>query len=120
MTKLFAMVVPILPGQTEHWHRFCDALMGEKANEYKASREKLEVRERAFLQHLPQGDMVIVTLEGTDPESAITRFAQGRDAFTQWFLDEVKAIHGLDLASPPKGSMSELFIDSGEVHASTY
>jgi len=120
MTKLFAMAVPILPGQTEHWHRFCDTLTGEKSNEYKASREKLEVRECVFLQHTPQGDLVIVTLEGNDPESALTRFAQGRDTFTQWFINEVKTIHGLDLTSPPRESMPELYADTGEIHASTY
>ena len=120
MTKLFAMAAPILPGQTERWHRFLNTLNGEKSNEYKSSREKLEVRERVFFQHTPQGDMVIVTFEGNDPETTLTRFAQGRDAFTQWFVDEVKAIHGFDLASPPEEAISELYADTGEVHASTY
>lgn len=120
MIKLYAAAVPILPGQTDRWIRFCNTLMGEKSNEYKASREFLEVRERVFLQRTPQGDMVIVTLEGNDPESALNRFAQGRDAFTQWFIEEVKAIHNLDLTNLPKESMAELYADTGEVHASTY
>lgn len=41
MTKLIAMAVPILLGQTDHWQRFLNILKGEKSNEYKASREKL-------------------------------------------------------------------------------
>ena len=114
------MAVPILPGQTEHWHRFMNALQGEKSREYRASREKLGVRERAFLQQTPQGDMVIVTLEGNEPEAALARFGQGNDAFTKWFVDEVKAIHALDLTSPPQGPMPQLLIDSGEVHVSAY
>lgn len=120
MAELFAMAVPILPGQTDHWHRFVTTLRGEKSEEYKASRAKLGVRERAFLQQTPQGDMVIVTLEGSNPAAALTQFAQGNDAFTKWFLAEVKAIHALDLASPPKGSMPELLVDSGEVDVSVY
>lgn len=120
MNKLIAMAVPILSGQTVRWHRFVDTLNGEKLNEYKASRAKLGVRERAFLQQTPQGDIVIVTLEGNDPESALTKFAEGNDAFTRWFLDEVKAIHALDLASPPPGTMPELYVDSGEISVPAY
>ena len=120
MTKLIAMAVPILPGQTERWQRFVDALTGEKSNEYKASRARLGVRERVFFQQTPQGDLVLVTLEGNDPEAAFSRFAEANDTFTQWFLKEVKAIHGLDLAAPPPGPMPELFCDSGEIKVSVY
>lgn len=120
MTKLLAMAVPILPGQTEHWHRFLNTLKGERSKEYKASRERLGVRERVFFQPTPQGDMVVVTLEGNDPEAAFSRFAEGNDAFAKWFVDEVKAIHGFDLASLPKGGIPELCVDSGEISVSAY
>ncbi|HEY3369328.1 MAG TPA: hypothetical protein VGK10_00690 [Prolixibacteraceae bacterium] len=120
MNKLIAMAVPILPGQTDHWHRFLDTLKGDRLNEFKANREKLGVRERVFFQQTPQGDMAIVTLEGNDPEAAFKRFAEGNDAFTRWFVDEVKAIHGFDLSSPPQGAMPELYVDSGEVGVSAY
>jgi hypothetical protein len=120
MTKLFAMAVPILPGQTERWHRFLDILKDEKSNEYKASRARLGVRERVFFQPTPQGDLVVVTLEGNDPEAAFERFAEANDDFTKWFTQEVKAIHGLDLSSPPSGPMPQLYADSGEVTVSAY
>jgi hypothetical protein len=97
-----------------------NALQGEKSREYKANREKLGVRERAFLQQTPQGDMVIVTLEGNEPETALSRFGQGNDAFTKWFVDEVKAIHNFDLTSPPTGEMPRLYVDSGEISVSAY
>lgn len=120
MANLFAMTVPILPGQTEHWHKFMDALKGEKYNEFQANRARLEVRERTFFQQTPHGDFIVVTLEGNHPESAFGRFAEGNDAFTKWFVDEVKAIHGIDLASPPSRAMPELCVDSGEVNVSVY
>jgi small ligand-binding sensory domain FIST len=47
------------------------------------------VRERTFHQHTPQGDFVIVTLEGNDPAGAIAKFGQGTDPFTQWFKGQV-------------------------------
>jgi hypothetical protein len=120
MTKLIAMAVPILPGQTEHWHRFLNTLKGEKLNEYKSNREKLGVRERVFFQQTPMGDIALVTLEGNDPEAAFKRFGEGSDAFARWFIDEVKAIHGLDLASPPQGALPDLLVDSGEISVSAY
>lgn len=120
MTKLIAMAVPILPGQTERWHNFLNTLQTERLNEYKESRERLGVHERVFFQHLPQGDFAIVTMEGNDPQEAFSKFGQGSDSFTQWFCNEVKAIHGLDLTSPPQGVIPEQLIEAGEAHISTY
>lgn len=120
MTKLVAMAVPILPGQTERWHNFLNTLQNERLNEFKESREKLGVRERVFFQHIPQGDFAIVTLEGNDPQDSFARFGQGNDSFTKWFVNEVKAIHGFDLASPPQGIIPEQLVDSGEIHISAY
>ena len=37
------------------------------------------------------------------------------DPFTVWFLAQVKAIHGVDLAAPMTGSPSELVLDSARV-----
>jgi hypothetical protein len=115
MKKLIAIAVPILPGKTEQFHKFTSALNGEKSTEFKASREKLEVRERTFFQETPNGDVVIVTLEGKNPEAALAKLAEGKDAFTKWFVSEVKEIHGLDLSELPKDEMSELIVDSGEL-----
>jgi hypothetical protein len=119
MKKLFAMAVPVLPNQTEHMKKFANALKGERFEELKKSRIELGVRERSFLQHTPMGDFVIVTLEGENPEQAFAKFGQGQDAFTKWFMNEVKEIHGLDLTSPPDAPLPELIIDSGELSAAT-
>lgn len=120
MTKLIAMAVPILQGQTERWHNFINILNTEKLEEYKASRERLGVHERVYFQHIPQGDFAIVTLEGNDPQASFARFGEGNDSFTQWFVNEVKTIHGLDLTSPPQGIIPEQLSDVGEVHISAY
>jgi hypothetical protein len=59
------------------------------------------------------GDLVIVTLEGDDPERSFGQMMSATDAFTIWFLERVKAIHGVDLAAPmPAGSPSKLVLDS--------
>ena len=109
---MFAMAIPISPGKTEAWKSLINDLNGSQRTGFVASRRAMGVRERTFFQSTPMGDMVIVTLEGENPASAFQRFGQGTDAFTKWFLERVKAVHGLDLAAPPPGPMPEMVIDS--------
>lgn len=110
--SLIAMAIPILPGKTDQWRTFVGDLNGRRHNEYQASRRRLQVHERAFLQSTPQGDVVIVTLEGADPEGAFRRFSSGGDDFTHWFVQQVKEIHGLDLAQAAQGPAPALAADS--------
>ena len=111
---MLAMALPIPAGKTDQWKAFIGELKGPRFEEFKASRRKLGVQERTFLQHTPMGDLVVVTLEGADPASAFARFGQGTDDFTKWFLKQVQQIHGVDLTAPPPGPLPELMIDSGK------
>ena len=111
---MLAMAIPIPPGKTDQWKAFMATLKGPRLEEFKASRRKLGVHERTFLQHTPMGDLVVVTLEGADPASAFALFGQGTDDFTRWFLGQVQEIHGIDLTAPPPGPLPELVIDSGK------
>jgi hypothetical protein len=109
---LLAMTFPIPAGKTEQWKKFVGELKGQRKEEFAASRKRLGVRERTFLQHTPHGDMVIVTLEGENPGKAFAEFGQGTDAFTTWFKQQVSEIHGIDLGQPPPGPLSEMIVDS--------
>jgi hypothetical protein len=111
---LLAMAIPIPPGKTEQWKKFIGELKGPRFEAFKASRHKLGVQERTFLQHTPMGDFVIATLEGADPAGAFARFGEGTDDFTKWFVKQVHEIHGFDLTAPPPGPLPELAIDSGK------
>jgi hypothetical protein len=109
---LVAMAIPILPGKTDQWRHFVGELAGSRRDEYVTSRQHAGVHERAFLQSTPQGDLVIVTVEGTDPAGAISQFGASGNPFTQWFREQVLEIHGFDLAQPMPGPLPELLIDS--------
>jgi hypothetical protein len=62
------------------------------------------------------GDVVVVTLEANDPARSFGQIVSAKDAFTMWFLEQVKAIHGVDLSGPmPDGGPSKQVVDSGEV-----
>ena len=114
MSKMIAMVEPILPGKTEQWKKMASTLMGEKNAEYKKTRAEYGIRERVHFQQTPMGDMVIVTMEGENPGEAMMKMGQATDDFSKWFMSEVKEIHGLDLSAPPPGPMPEMIIDSGK------
>ena len=109
---LLAMAIPILPGKTDQWRRFVAELAGPRRGEYVASRQRLGVHERAFLQSTPQGDLVIVTVDGADPAGAVSQFGAPGDPFTQWFREQVLEIHGFGLAQPLPGPPPELLVDS--------
>jgi len=51
-------------------------------------------------------------LEGEDPEGAFRQFASGNDDFTRWFVDQVRQIHGLDLAQASQTAAPQLLVDS--------
>jgi hypothetical protein len=109
---MLAMAIPIPAGKTEQWKKFLSELNGVRKADFAASRRSLGVRERTFLQHTPQGDLAIVTLEGDHPEAAFAGFAKGTDPFTVWFKQQVMEIHGVDLSAPPPGPMPQQVIDS--------
>ena len=110
---LFAIAVPILASKTEQFKALVAALNGERKAEFAASRKRLGVRERTFHQQTPMGDFVVVTLEGDDPVGAFQKFGQGEDAFTKWFVAQVKDVHGIDVNAPPPGPLPSLVADSG-------
>lgn len=115
MTKLLAMAFPILPGKTEQWKKFSNDTTTRYKKEFNESRKRLGVYERTFLQSTPQGDMVIVTLEGNDPQKAFEQFGQGTDEFTKWFVTQVKETNGVDLTKKPTGSMPELVAETESI-----
>ncbi len=112
---MMAVAFPILPGKTPEWHTWMEELNGPRRQEFVDSRRRAGVHERTFLQPTPMGDLVIVTLEGDDPGRAFGQMMSASDAFTTWFLERVKAIHGVDLAAPMTGSPSELVVESEPV-----
>lgn len=115
MKKLFAVSIPILSGKTEQWKKFTSELNGRYKKEFNESRKALGVQERTFLQSTPQGDSVLVTLEGKDPEMAFQKFGQGTDEFSKWFAGQAKEIHGIDLSQKSEFKLPELIAQTDEI-----
>lgn len=108
-----AFALPVTAGKTEEWRRWSEELRGPRRNEYQASRHNLGITtERAYLQHTPQGDMVVVYLEGDDLQQSFQGLGTSQDPFDIWFRQRAKDLFsGLDLSQPPPGPISELVFD---------
>jgi hypothetical protein len=109
---MMAVAFPILPGKTPEWRTWMAELNGSRHVEFANSRRRAGVHEVTFLQSTPMGDLVIVTLEGDDPGRAFGKMTSADDAFSSWFAERAKEIHGVDLTVRPTGSLSELVVDS--------
>lgn len=114
-----AFAAPILPGKTEQLKRFTEELNGPRNQEYVESRKRAGVLERTFLQQTPQGDFALVTLEGNDPLKSFEEFAKSQDPFARWFNQQVKEIHGIDLAQISSMPAPALVVQGGISHGTS-
>jgi len=94
---MLAMAAPILPGKLDRWQELKAQLMGPRRDEYEASRRRMGVQEQSFLQRTPNGDLVILVFEGSDPAGAMAKMAGSKDPFDEWMAQQALEIHGLDL-----------------------
>ena len=56
------------------------------------------VRERSFLQEMPEGHMIILTFEGINPEAGYLEVINNSPPK---FAEAAMEIHGLDVNAPP-------------------
>ena len=85
----------------DDWRKLVAEMKGPRKEEHAASRRRLGIaREQAFHTSTPQGDFVIVYLEGKDAGTAMQRMAESNDAYDKWFTEQITDVHGLDLTKP--------------------
>ena len=109
--KYYAFTAPIVPGQLGAWKNLVSELKGAKKKEYQAARKKMGVKhERVWLQHTPQGDFVVVSVEAKDAPSLFEKFANSKEPFDKWFAAQISEIHGIQLpgGAPPT---NDLYLD---------
>src|SRR3954454_6226844 len=76
-----AMAYPILPGRTDDWRRLMAEVNGPRRAEYDAGKQHGGGRSAVFLKQTPQGDLVLVTMDGADPYRAVQQMWTGNDPF---------------------------------------
>ena len=104
--------VPILPGKTEMWKQAAAEMIGPRKDAYEDSRRRMGItKEVVSLQHTPDGDYVVVCLEGDDPASELERMLHSDASFDRWFTETIlSGAHGLD-ASQELPPPNQVFVD---------
>lgn len=102
---------PILPGKTEAWKQAVAEMKGARNSEYQESRRRMGiVREVVSLQQTPDGDSVVVFLEGDDPAGVVPKYLSSSAPFDKWFSETVLiGVHGMDASAAPPAN--QLFVD---------
>jgi hypothetical protein len=98
-----AFAVPILPGKTEDLKKYIREMNGPRRDEYRKSSEKtgLDI-EQMWLQHTPEGDMLVVRWETDNPTRVIEQGFHSNDTFDQWFREKVIVeCLGMNPSEPP-------------------
>ncbi|MFQ5854323.1 MAG: hypothetical protein ACE5LU_01580 [Anaerolineae bacterium] len=99
-----ALTIPILPGKTEEFRAFVQEALGPRRAELDASGRKHGLdRQLIWVQPTPQGDVLIVYLEGDDPVKSNDSFVASQDPFDVWWKERIQAITGVDFNQPPPG-----------------
>jgi len=99
--SLIAIALPILPGKIDIWKtKVLERMLGDNKKDADAIRNAAGVRERLYLQKVPDGHIVILTFEGINPEAGYSQII--RNAPPE-FAEAVLEIHGLDVnaTQPP-------------------
>jgi len=105
----YAFAAPIVPGKLEAWKKTVNEIKGARKKEYQASRKRMGVKhERVWLQHTPQGDFVVVSIEAKDAPRLLEKFAASKEPFDKWFLAQIAEVHGIQLPGgiPPTNELS--------------
>jgi hypothetical protein len=109
-----ALCAPLAPGATEKARAFvADAY---QRDEFAASRRRLHVNEELLTLHsTPQGDLVAIYIEGTDPFKGNAGFAASQEPFDLWFKEQLTTIFppAVDFSKPVEG-VEEVF-DSTDI-----
>jgi hypothetical protein len=109
---VFNGAFPILPGKEKAGRDFAAACMGEQRKGFDALQMTSNVtRETWALQETPMGSFMVVWFEAPDIEKAFTDLATTGNEFTNWFIDQVKDLTGVDLAAPLDSPPPEVLVD---------
>ena len=107
-----AIALPCLPGGADKLRALARECSGPRRPEFDDFHRRVGLSgERWFLQQTPQGELLILTLEG-DPAGALAKLGASDHPFDIWFREAVREVHGVDLSQPPAGPPPELVFES--------
>ena len=110
------LTFPIMAGKVEPWRRFCQELAGSRRQMYEASRQRLGVtRERMALVETAFGSAAVTTLEAPNVDRVLGQIITSKSPFDRWYREQVRELHGINLAGYEKYSQPEPVPDNQEM-----
>ncbi len=105
-----ALTLPLLPGKVDGFRAFAQEALGPRRAELDVSARKHGLdRQLIWVQPTPQGDVLIVYLEGDDPVKSNDSFVASQDRFDVWWKEQIQALTGVDFNEPPPGLPEVVF-----------
>lgn len=111
-----AFSLPLKAGKTEEWRDWIRELLGPRRSEFEAFRRQSGLNiQRAYLQHTPQGDQVIIYLEGHDLQRVFHELQMSPEPFAAWLRQKAEDLYGFDLTQSTPESLSSLVYDESNL-----
>ena len=110
--RAVTFAAPLLPGTTQLWIQAAAEMIGPREAEFEESRRRMGItREVVRLPRPPDGDFVVVCLEGVDPDTVISRYLNSAEPFDRWFAETVlTGCHGIGASGEPPPP-NQVFVD---------
>ena len=101
-----ALALPCLPGGAAKLRALASECRERSAEFADFHRRVGLTGERWYLQQAPQGELLLLVLDG-DPQGAMGKLAASDHPFDRWFKEQVKQVHGVDFNQPLPGPPPE-------------
>jgi hypothetical protein len=106
-----AIALPCLPDGAKAAKELAAELGDSRRDEFEGFHRRVGLsKEQWFLQQTPQGEVIVLVLEG-DPAGAMGKFSASNEPFDVWLRDRVKRIHGVDFGQPLPAAPPELVFE---------
>ncbi|MGI8550824.1 MAG: hypothetical protein ACR2PL_08570 [Dehalococcoidia bacterium] len=107
-----SLALPLMAGKADQLRSFSTEVLGQRRADFEASEQRIGLtREIWYHQSTPQGDLLIIWVEGADPLAALGAFGASQDQFDRWFKQQVNEMTGVDLNQPPPGPPPQVVFD---------
>jgi hypothetical protein len=100
---MHVLALPLLPGQTDAFKEFAAALEGDRKADYEATLKRFGgLKERAYFGQSNVNETVVYIIKGkpTIVSDVLKGIGSSSEPFDQWFTQNMRKLHGLDLARP--------------------
>ena len=107
-----SIAFPIQPDKLDQARRWGQEKMGPRRAELTESDRLVGVtRESWHLQQLPDGAVLILSMDSSDLAGAFAAYAAADGPYERWEKQQIEKLTGVDLGKPLAGPLPETLVD---------